>query len=41
VTGRTEPDGKTTAAYDVALARYHALYPALKPAFDALGAEPG
>ena len=37
VTGRTEPDPETATAYDEAFARYRALYPALKPTFDATG----
>lgn len=37
VTGRTEPDPEAAAAYDAAFARYRALYPALKPTFDAHG----
>ena len=40
VTGRTEPDPETGTAYDEAFARYRALYPALKPTSDALGAPP-
>jgi xylulokinase len=39
VTGRAEPDAETARAYEAAFARYHALYPALKPSFDALGPE--
>jgi xylulokinase len=40
VTGRTEANAETGAAYDAVFARYRALYPALKPTFDALGTEP-
>lgn len=36
VTGRDAPDADWRATYDAAYARYRGLYPALKPAFDAL-----
>jgi sugar (pentulose or hexulose) kinase len=39
VTGRDEPDAAWVKAYDALYPRYRELYPALKPTFDALGAE--
>jgi xylulokinase len=38
VTGRDEPDASWAKAYDGLYLRYHDLYTALKPTFDALGA---
>ncbi len=38
VTGSTQPNAAAAAQYEVAYANYRALYPALKPTFDALGA---
>ncbi len=35
-TGRTEPDPETATAYNAAFARYQALYPALRPTFQAM-----
>jgi sugar (pentulose or hexulose) kinase len=39
VTGRDEPDASWVEAYDALYPRYRELYAALKPTFDALGAE--